>query len=262
MREVRLERMLPQQIREEMDRLNLLYIPIAPLEFHGPHLPYGTDPLNAYALGLRAAQELGGLLHPTVYLGTEVPRPPEMVKAFGLPEETEVIGMDMPGLSLKSFYMPPEAFRESVRAIVETAIAVGFRRIVLLNGHGAFDQVRVLNELAHEMSFDGIEVIYFIDFDTGNPDDLKAIGHAGQLEASMTMANEPDLVHLEELPPTGPLCCREYAIVDTDTFLCNPAPGFVSRTDPRCGDPAEGVEVMGKVARQLAKALAIEPLRR
>jgi creatinine amidohydrolase/Fe(II)-dependent formamide hydrolase-like protein len=73
MREVRIQMMLPQDIRREMDRLNLLYIPIAPLEFHGPHLPYGTDPLNAYALALKAAQELGGLVHPTVYLGTEVP---------------------------------------------------------------------------------------------------------------------------------------------------------------------------------------------
>lgn len=256
MREVRLEMMLPQDIRREMDKLNLLYIPIAPLEFHGPHLPYGTDPLNACAVALKAAQELGGLVHPTVYLGTEVPRPKEMVASFGLPEETEVIGMDMPGLPLKSFYMPPEQFKASVRAIVEVAIDVGFRRIVLLNGHGAFDQTRILIELSNEMTSSGIEVIYFIDFDTGNPDDLRAIGHAGQEEASLTMANYPETVHLENLPD-GPLPCRNYAVVDTDTFLCNPTPDFTTRTDPRLGTADEGREYEGRVIEQLGRVLGL-----
>ncbi len=257
MREFRLEMMLPQQIRREMDALNLLYIPIAPLEFHGPHLPYGTDPLNAYAVAFKAAQKLGGLLHPTVYLGTEVPRPKDMVASFGLPEETEVVGMDMPGLPLKSFYMPPDIFKESVRAIVQTAITVGFRRIVMLNGHGAFDQSRTLIELAGEMTGDGIEVIYFIDFDTGNPDEIRAIGHAGDDETSLTLAHHPDLVHLEELPLTGPLACKDYAIVDTDTFLCHPTPDYTTRTDPRLGTAAAGEELAEKVVAQLGKVLGL-----
>ncbi len=257
MREFRLERMLPQEIRREMDKHNLLYIPIAPLEYHGPHLPYGTDPLNAYAIAEIAAKKLGGLLHPTVYLGTEIPRPKDMVKSFGLPEETEVVGMDMPGLSLKSFYMPPDIFKESVRAIVNTAIAVGFRKIVLINGHGAFDQSRTLIELAAEMTVGDIEVIYFIDFDTGNPKDTEAIGHAGNEETSLTMAFYPDLVHLEELPATGPLACKDYAIVDSDTFLCRPTPDFTSRTDPRCASLEEADALVSKVLAQLGRVLGL-----
>lgn len=127
-RETRLEFMTAPEIAEYMSELNLLYIPVAPLEWHGPHLPYGTDPLNAYAVCLEASRRFGGLVHPIVYAGTEVARRPELVEAFGLPSGTTVIGMDMPGFALKSFYMPPEQFRNCVRAVISTAASVGFSK--------------------------------------------------------------------------------------------------------------------------------------
>ena len=54
-REVRIEYLLPEQIAAERDRQMPMFIPIAPLEWHGPHLPFGTDPLNAHALAVTLA---------------------------------------------------------------------------------------------------------------------------------------------------------------------------------------------------------------
>jgi creatinine amidohydrolase len=147
-RETRLELLSGPEIAAYMAELNLLYIPVAPLEWHGPHLPYGTDTLNAYAVCLEASRRFGGLVHPAVYAGTEIARRPEIVRAFGLPVETPVVGMDMPGFAIKSFYMTPGQFKSCIQTVVATAAAVGFTKIVVINGHGADEQKLILEELA------------------------------------------------------------------------------------------------------------------
>ncbi|MBA7497819.1 hypothetical protein ES704_00551 [subsurface metagenome] len=39
--------MLPHKLHEELEKLPLIFIPLAPLEWHGLHLAIGTDPINA-----------------------------------------------------------------------------------------------------------------------------------------------------------------------------------------------------------------------
>jgi len=255
MREVRIEYLSAPEVREQMFVSNLLYIPIGPLEWHGPHLPYGTDPLNAYALACRAAQLFGGLVHPLVYAGAEVLRQPNVVAAFGLPADIPVVGMDIPGLCLKSFYTAPEEFRTVVEITVNAALRVGFKKIVLINGHGADEQKRVLKELATEMGGEQAEVIYFMSFDTGDEEALKNIGHADRIETEVTMANYPDLIHIECLPRDGGLKCKDYAIVDSETFDCNPTPDFTTRSDPRLADVVGGVQMLDRVLARLAEVI-------
>ncbi len=69
MREVRFELMRPDEILEEKKRLPLVFLPVGPLEWHGPHLPLGTDPLIAYEIAIRLAREIGGVVLPPFYLG-------------------------------------------------------------------------------------------------------------------------------------------------------------------------------------------------
>ena len=135
LREIKLERMHPQEIRKEMKRTNLLYVPIAPLEWHSLHLPYGTDPLNAYSLCLKLARITGGLVHPIIYAGTEVARSPEQVRAFELTGKEKVIGMDFPGLGLKSFYLSPSSFKTIIREHIKVMKKVGFKNIVLMRSY-------------------------------------------------------------------------------------------------------------------------------
>lgn len=257
MKEVRLERMLPQDIRQCMDETNLLYIPIAGLEWHGPHLPYGTDALNAYTVALKAAQEFGGLVHPIVYAGTEVPRSPELVSAFGLTPDTKVVGMDMPGFCLKSFYMPPDALKSVVEAVVNTAITVGFKRIVLVNGHCAVDQIRVLQEIAREMNNDRVKVIYFVVTDVGDKIKLGLDGHASKGETEVIMVSYPELVHLECLPKTGKLKYPDYGIVDVDAFGCKPSPDFTTRSDPRKAVRNHGIKMVEAAVARLGEVIKV-----
>ena len=45
MRTRALEFLQPEKILDEMRRCPVVFLPLAPLEWHGPHLPYGVDPL-------------------------------------------------------------------------------------------------------------------------------------------------------------------------------------------------------------------------
>ena len=56
MREVRLQWLRPDEVVAERERVPIVYLPIGPLEWHGPHLPLGTDPLQAEHIALDLAQ--------------------------------------------------------------------------------------------------------------------------------------------------------------------------------------------------------------
>jgi creatinine amidohydrolase len=45
MRTRALEFLRPEEILDEMRRCPAVFLPLAPLEWHVPHLPYGVDPL-------------------------------------------------------------------------------------------------------------------------------------------------------------------------------------------------------------------------
>ena len=53
----------PAQLREEMARSPLVFLPVAPLEYHGPHLPVGMDPLNAGFCAQEACRKRPGQVH-------------------------------------------------------------------------------------------------------------------------------------------------------------------------------------------------------
>ena len=56
MREVRLQWLRPDEVVAERERVSIVYLPIGPIEWHGPHLPLGTDPLQAEHTALELAQ--------------------------------------------------------------------------------------------------------------------------------------------------------------------------------------------------------------
>ena len=61
MRTVRFELLRPDEILNEKKRCSIVYLPVGPLEWHGPHLPLGTDPLIAEAISRKVAEIVGGL---------------------------------------------------------------------------------------------------------------------------------------------------------------------------------------------------------
>ncbi|HET6486559.1 MAG TPA: creatininase family protein, partial [Spirochaetia bacterium] len=148
-REVRFERLRPAQVNQERTRCPLVFLPIGPLEYHGPHMPVGTDPLVATNLALETCRRMGkGVVMPTLFWGTERERPEWMVESLGLPKGSWVVGMDFPTALWKSHYYPEQIFAMVVAAQLEMLIAGGYRVIVLVNGHGATNHLLTLERLA------------------------------------------------------------------------------------------------------------------
>jgi creatinine amidohydrolase len=114
-RTVQWERMTAPEIAQAReDAKGVVIIPIGAVEVHGPHLPVGTDSIETYEIGLRAAEKAGVVITPLVWLGNS--------RSF----------MDFPG----TISVEPETLMSYVRDIAWSLIQQGFDKLVLLDGHG------------------------------------------------------------------------------------------------------------------------------
>ncbi|MGN0388200.1 MAG: creatininase family protein [Suilimivivens sp.] len=59
MRTIRYEYMRPQEILDAQAEKSIIYLPVGPLEWHSPAMPFGTDPLAAEASARKAAERTG-----------------------------------------------------------------------------------------------------------------------------------------------------------------------------------------------------------
>ena len=132
MKNVQFELMKPGEIIEEKKLLPLVFLPVGPLEWHGPHLPLGTDPLIAYEISLRIARDIGGVVLPPFYWGTERERDANTLKSLGFQGNEWVVGMDFPNNSMKSLYIQEDFFALGIRIILEKLVEQGYLFIVII----------------------------------------------------------------------------------------------------------------------------------
>jgi creatinine amidohydrolase len=232
MREVRLHMLRPPEVLQERERVPLVYVPLGPLEWHSFHMPLGTDPLIAEAVACAAARQTGGVVVPTLYWGTERERAPDQLRHLGLRDDDYVVGMDFPGHPLSSLYAPEEVFSLVVRHLTRQLVALEYRLIVLVNGHGARNHVEVLKRLCVEWTArTPATVIQALAHPT---DENSPVGHADTTETSMMMALHEGTVELSALPPMDEPLPLSTGVVDAGSFAGHPRP---DRTVPNSADP-------------------------
>ena len=151
-RKVWLQYLTPDEAVARRNRCSALLIPVSPVEWHGPHLPLGTDAIAAAHFAERAAQILGATVYPTLFVGTERERPPAMLRSIGLPERAHIEGMDFPANNYKSFYFREEVLALVLRDVIGMAKANGYRVVHIVNCHGAVNQLAVIARLCAESS--------------------------------------------------------------------------------------------------------------
>lgn len=261
-KELRLQYMLPEAIRAEQSKFPLVFLPLSPLEWHGPHLALGVDPINAEQTALALAEKVGGVVHPTLYMGTERERPPEILESLGYSKDGYVVGMDHPEVKglVNSYYYPEGIFAMTLRAHIEQFIQHGYKYIFIINGHGAVNHNEVLSRLCIEYSKleNDCQVAYSISM----PDEEMAKGllaHAGMEETSLMMYFDPSYVNLDALPDTDtPLRYKDYSIVDGGGFTGNPGEGFAVpvELDPRTNSSVElGKELFDATVNDLSQKI-------
>jgi creatinine amidohydrolase len=268
-RPVEYELLTSPEIVEAKHRSPLVFVPVGPIEWHGPHLPVGTDGLHAHRVAVGAAREVGGVVLPTLFLGTETVRlpghGPEQLGVLGLDQRVRVVGMDFPGFPVKSLYLEESAFGLVVREVVRGLAADSFRLIVLVNGHGAANQQRTLERIAREETRPpDLTVVKLNAWVPPEPPRLDP-GHADREETAIMTAIAEDRVNLRGLPPEGtPLRYAEHGIVDGAAFDGRPTEDFTVplESDPRAATRAEGEALLEQETQALAAAVRRELKRR
>jgi creatinine amidohydrolase len=254
--------LFPGEVAEARARTGLVILPVAPIEWHGPHLAMGCDTLLAHAFARRIARGLRCPYYPPLFIGTERERRPETLEALGFDRDAFVEGMDFPAHPVASAYFREDVFALLIREALDVLFGrLLFRRVLIVNGHGADNQRAVLDRLCAEFNAGAgtagrVRWVY-----PGFPRSLVAggIGHAASEETSMLAASWPACVDLSRLPADGPLRNVDYGIVDGETFDGEPTPDRTLRAerDPRRHtDAAWGAEQIERAATEVMESLA------
>ena len=235
MRTVQLEYLRPGEIMAEKERCSIVYLPIGPLEWHGPAMPYGTDPLMAQELARAAARITGGVVMPTLFVGTERERPSYILEAKGFEDPNQyVIGMDVPKNPMKSFYAREDMFALIVREHLRLLVQQEYKLIVIVNGHGAWGQKGNLERLAIEFSNETASKVIVSVPDPLEEGETFDFGHGTLMETSIMRGLYDEHVELGDLPPREvPLKYTEFGIADDTVFEGHRSPGDAVIYDPR-----------------------------
>src|SRR5687767_6283215 len=190
----------------EIETLNrqdtVMLLPIGSIEQHGRHLPLGTDTMLAAAVSLEAA----GQMPPRV-----VVLPPPW---YGFSQHH----MRFPG----TITLRPETMVALVEDIARSIVAHGFRRLVLVNGHGGnVGLIDVLSaKLGHEF-YGRARVAGLTYFQLARDDiarlrlsSLGGMGHACEFETAMMQHVRPDLVVMERARVNYPNTGSAYVSTD------------------------------------------------
>lgn len=234
---------LEQQSWPALNELNRdtvdVLVPLGPLEQHGPHLPVGTDALQSFDLAVKVAErcETRGrtaVLHPLLPVGSE--------PLYG------------PG----SVDVPPEVLEGLVRAILESMVREGFRKLAVITVHGRRGHHRAIfaacdavsakrdcvacNPVGHMMA-DFLSGAIFDDPRLSPFREQLPPGdsHAGYIETSWALALNPGLVAplYSELPASP-----RWEDIRPNPQLSATWPGYL-------GDPRKAGAAAGQALREV-----------
>lgn len=156
----------------------LVILPIGALEAHGPHLPLGSDQLQAEITAFALADRVDALVAPTIPYGS----------APGARRFPGTIALTIAQLEVH------------VEGVLSELARWGIRRILVLSGHGERGHMAALREAADNVvrTHPGCRIVVLCDYDfvyelrgkLSPPTD----GHAGLLETSRMLAIAPETV--------------------------------------------------------------------
>jgi creatinine amidohydrolase len=241
--EIRWDRMTGPELKALAARDALVILPIGSLEQHGPHLPVWTDSACAHEFALRAAaavaDDLPVAVLPPIWLGLSEHHLP-----FG-----------------GTITLDHATFQAVLRCVVRSLVADGFRKLLIVNGHGGnIDPLAVAGrELAVEFGIPIVtttwpqvatkEIAAILTTQPG-------VQHACEGETSLWLALDAAQVRQDRIaeslsnPPPSPPAgfVRFYSFEER-------APRTGVRGDPRAATAEKGEAIFAAVTRALAAAM-------
>jgi creatinine amidohydrolase len=223
-REVRWERMFPDELEAALEACPLAYLTYGLCEPHGPQSALGMDLLRPHAVACRAANLHGGIVAPPSWWNIH---DYGIYSAWAHP----LIGQARPWLTP----IPPWLFFKNALYHVRAMDALGFRAAVLFTGHAgphSEDLPRFVEIVQPHVS---VRIAFVTDADLIPRELIGAFGHAGKVETSYLWAAEPGCVDMSRLPAPG-----------------DPGPHFAMGHDAPTASRRLGEEVIAAMADALA----------
>ena len=178
----------PPDIQAYLAEKDIVMVPIASMEQHGPHLPLATDTIQADEITRRAAERAQVLYTPCVWMGYS---PQHMYE---------------PGAGTGTITVRSQVLLELWYDVGRSLIHHGFNRIVFVNNHGSNTKIcdPLLRRLRYETgAFVVLSKLYaerymgLIDGVMENPPEETPGWHSSELETAQILAYDEDLVRMD-----------------------------------------------------------------
>lgn len=243
--EVFWDRSSAERLRQLAGREAIILVPVGSTEQHGPHLPTGVDSFLSTEVCRRAAQMILAkqpiVVTPTIWCGLA-----DHHVSFG-----------------GTFSLRLSTFHALLQDLCRSVVDAGFRKIVLVNGHGG--NMGGLSGLHQELTRElGVQVATTTYFMECIPeiaailDDQDCLMHACEGETSMMMAIGDDLVDHMRL---GEACGPHFDIIASLTPSLKVSRDFREVTPSgvagtaRRATAAKGTAILDAAASALARKL-------
>lgn len=217
MEKVLYEELRPREFAQRIAKAPIAYLPLGTLEWHGLHLPLGSDGMQSRGLFCEMARRIGGIVLPMLFVAPDKVQQTDGATYYGMDFWHRPQGEAPRQLEGSAYYVPDDFYFQLLDHIMAQLKRAGFR-VVVGHGHGPSNKAFRAMIPAMKEKY-GLTLInaQFDDAVRGFQDD-----HAAANETSIMMHFHPDLVDMNELDP-------------------NPAvkPEAVSGDDPRVYASAE-----------------------
>ncbi|UCF60772.1 MAG: creatininase family protein [Anaerolineaceae bacterium] len=239
--QIYLQTMTGKQVEQRLKKNDLIILPIGSTEAHGPHACSGEDTFLVTRMAEAIAQKTGCTVAQPMWYGSH-----------------PFHHLGMPG----TIVIPEETFINYLRAIIAGLWNSGFRKQILLNGHGQDYAIPVaMHQFGKKYQVPAILINvnwWFVipehirDREHGGPFETPFI-HADECETSYSMALFPEMINMDEA-------------VDTEGESLFP-PGHIDKSGSAYGLPipfwqhvgASAIEVISTPEGVVGKSTLADP---
>lgn len=186
------EQLTSPDFKSAVEQAGVCIIAMGVIERHSEHLPLGTDFLNGHQLAVLAAEKEPAVVFPPFYFG-------QIYEARCFPGTVT---------------LRPALLVELIQAVFDEIGRNGFKKIIISNAHGGNNYLLPFLAQASLWEEKPYSIYYYTgEFTPERQSAWDAIvetsnhNHACECETSISLANHPDLVHMERVPeePADPL---------------------------------------------------------
>ena len=196
--EVLYEKLTPEALETRRKRAPITYLPLGTFEWHGPHLPLGSDHLQSQGFFIKLAQRVGGVVLPPLFIGPDSRKDVDDFEYYGMDILQKASSQPMQLIG-SAYWISDRLFSEIIDAVFKQVHRAGFR-IMVAHGHGPSNDYIIDNKTDLGQKH-GLRIFtIWRGKEERDPKTEFQHDHAAANETSIMMSLHSSLVHMDQLP--------------------------------------------------------------